>query len=74
MLESVATLHVLLQHVDKLPREKAFFQGPPPLLLSSVNPEDLTFLLLGSDPKTSQVTHQPYTACHADLKSTTPNR
>lgn len=51
----IASTTVVLQHVDNLPREKAFFKGPPPLLLSSVNPDDLTFLLLGSDPKTSQV-------------------
>ena len=44
-----------LQHIDNLPREKAFFKGPAPLLLSSLSPDDLTFLLLGSDPKTSQV-------------------
>ena len=44
-----------MQHVDNLAREKAFFNGPPPVLLSSVDAEDLTFLLLGSDPKTSQV-------------------
>ena len=44
-----------MQHIDNLPREKAFFKGPPPLLLSSLSPDDLTFLLLGSDPKTSQV-------------------
>ena len=46
---------VALQHIDNLPREKAFFKGPAPLLLSSLSPDDLTFLLLGSDPKTSQV-------------------
>lgn len=44
-----------VQHIDNLPREKAFFKGPAPLLLSSLSPDDLTFLLLGSDPKTSQV-------------------
>ena len=43
-----------VQHIDNLPREKAFFKGPAPLLLSSLSPDDLTFLLLGSDPKTSQ--------------------
>lgn len=46
---------VALQHIDNLAREKAFFKGPAPLLLSSLSPDDLTFLLLGSDPKTSQV-------------------
>ena len=45
----------VVQHIDNLPREKAFFKGPAPLLLSSLSPDDLTFLLLGSDPKTSQV-------------------
>ena len=44
-----------LQHIDNLPREKAFFTGPSPVLLSSLTSDDLTFLLLGSDPKTSQV-------------------
>ena len=44
-----------LQHIDNLPREKAFFTGPSPVLLSSLSSDDLTFLLLGSDPKTSQV-------------------
>ena len=52
--------HVDLQHIDNLPREKAFFKGPSPLLLASTSPEDLTFLLLGSDPNTSQV-HLPST-------------
>ncbi|KAL3154823.1 hypothetical protein ABBQ38_011365 [Trebouxia sp. C0009 RCD-2024] len=41
-------------HIDNLPREKAFFKGPSPLLLSSTSSEDLMFLLLGSDPDTSQ--------------------
>lgn len=49
--------------MDNLPREKAFFQGPPPLLLSSVDPADLTFLLLGADPKISQVTMQYIIVC-----------
>lgn len=44
-----------VQHIDNLPREKAFFKGPSPLLLSSTSSEDLMFLLLGSDPDTSQV-------------------
>lgn len=71
MLGSLTGLRVLLQHVDKLPREKAFFQGPPPLMLSSVNPEDLTFLLLGSDPKTSQVTHQTDTSSYTSQEPST---
>ncbi|DBA81851.1 TPA: hypothetical protein ACH3X1_007570 [Trebouxia sp. C0004] len=56
---AAAVVDVLRQyfpmHIDNLAREKAFFKGPPPLLLSSLSPDDLTFLLLGSDPKTSQV-------------------
>ena len=45
----------LLQHMDKLDREKAFFEGPYPLLLSALTSDDVTVLLSGSDPKTSQV-------------------
>lgn len=45
----------MMQHVDSLPREQALFKGPAPVLLSSGDPADLAFLLLGSDPKTSQV-------------------
>ncbi|KAL3144394.1 hypothetical protein ABBQ32_004148 [Trebouxia sp. C0010 RCD-2024] len=41
-----------VQHTDNLPREKAVFKGPSPLLLSSISCEDLTLLLLGSDPDT----------------------
>ncbi|KAL0040884.1 hypothetical protein WJX79_008605 [Trebouxia sp. C0005] len=47
--------HYFSMHIDNLPREKAFFTGPSPVLLSSLSSDDLTFLLLGSDPKTSQV-------------------
>ncbi len=54
-----------LQHIDNLAREKAFFKGPPPLLLSSLSPDDLTFLLLGSDPKTSQVEFGAHQVLHA---------
>lgn len=53
--DKVLGLLVPLQQVDNLEREKAFFKGPSPVLLSSTSPDDLTFLLLGSDPKTSQV-------------------
>lgn len=43
------------QHMDKLERETAFFDGPDPLLLSSLEPDDLAILLSGSDPQASQV-------------------
>lgn len=41
--------------MDKLERETAFFDGPYPLLLSSLEPDDLAILLSGSDPQSSQV-------------------
>lgn len=43
------------QHMDRLEREKAFFDGPGPLLLSSLSDDDLAILLSGSDRKESQV-------------------
>jgi hypothetical protein len=43
------------QHMDRLEREKAFFDGPGPLLLSSLVDDDLAILLSGSDRKESQV-------------------
>lgn len=43
------------QHMDRLEREKAFFDGPGPLLLSSLDDDDLAILLSGSDRKESQV-------------------
>ncbi|KAK9820310.1 hypothetical protein WJX72_008781 [[Myrmecia] bisecta] len=44
------------QHMDKLAREKAFFVGPPPLLLmSAIDSNDLSILLSGADRKASQV-------------------
>ena len=42
------------QHMDRLEREKAFFVGPGPLLLSSLVDDDLAILLSGSDCKESQ--------------------
>ena len=41
--------------IDDLKRERALFEGPPPLLLASMNVEDLCILLSGSDHNTSQV-------------------
>lgn len=43
------------QHMDRLEREKAFFPGPGPLLMSSLTLDDLAILLSGSDRKASQV-------------------
>jgi hypothetical protein len=43
------------QHMNRLQREKAFFDGPGPLLLSSLVDDDLAILLSGSDRKESQV-------------------
>ena len=43
------------QHMDRLPRETAFFEGPGPLLLSSLRQDDLSVLLSASNPKASQV-------------------
>ncbi len=39
---------------DMLEEGKAFFVGPPPLLLSAISSDDLTILLSGSDRKSSQ--------------------
>ena len=44
--------------IDDLKRERALFEGPPPLLLASMNVEDLCILLSGSDHNTSQVRGQ----------------
>lgn len=41
--------------LDTLPRERAFFDGPAPLLLNSFNEEDLAILVSGTDKATSQV-------------------
>lgn len=49
------------QHMDRLEREKAFFDGPGPLLLSSLDDDDLAILLSGSDRKESQV--QQFVCC-----------
>lgn len=42
------------QHMDRLEREKAFFPGPGPLLMSALTIDDIV-ILLGSDRKASQV-------------------
>lgn len=59
MLQVASTIVDLLQrffpqHMDRLEREKAFFVGPGPLLLSSLVDDDLAILLSGSDRKESQ--------------------
>lgn len=41
--------------LDDLPRERAFFPGPAPLLLRSFNEDDLAILVSGSDKAASQV-------------------
>ncbi|KAI3424745.1 hypothetical protein D9Q98_008134 [Chlorella vulgaris] len=43
------------QHIDHLDRERAFFKGPKPLLLSTVTTDDLAILLSWTDKSTSQV-------------------
>lgn len=40
--------------LDTLERERAFFDGPAPLLLNSFNEEDLAILVSGTDRATSQ--------------------
>ena len=60
ILDSAALLVDLIKEffrhsIDSLNRERALFDGPPPLLLASMNVEDLCILLSGSDHKTSQV-------------------
>jgi hypothetical protein len=47
--------HYFPRHIDNLERERAFFKGPPPLLLSSLSMDDISILLSGSDRSTSQV-------------------
>jgi hypothetical protein len=37
--------------IDVMAREHALFEGPPPLLLASMNVDDLCILLSGSDKK-----------------------
>ena len=46
------------QHMDRLEREKAFFPGPGPLLMSALTIDDIV-ILLGSDRKASQVGTRP---------------
>ncbi|GFH20889.1 uncharacterized protein HaLaN_18091, partial [Haematococcus lacustris] len=41
--------------IDNLAREKALFEGPGPILLSTLDETDLTYLLSGSDRSNSQV-------------------
>jgi len=36
--------------LDKLPRERAFFPGPQPLLLGGLDSMDDMYILLSSDP------------------------
>ncbi|KAK9807285.1 hypothetical protein WJX73_007725 [Symbiochloris irregularis] len=63
------------QHMDNLDRERAFFEGPHPLLLSALSTEDITILLSGSDPKTSQVefgAHQVILVRNTDAIDTLP--
>lgn len=43
------------QHIDKMEREKAFFSGPPVLLVCGGGAEDMARLLSWSDKKASQV-------------------
>lgn len=43
------------QFMDAMPRERAFFSGPPPLVLDAVSADDLTILLSGGDARKSQV-------------------
>lgn len=55
------------QHMDRLEREKTFFPGPGPLLMSSLTLDDFAILLSGSNRKASQV--KPYiTYTNAALK------
>jgi hypothetical protein len=52
----VAALRQLFpQSVDALPREKAFFDGAPPLLLPTLSEDDLAILLSGGDRDASTV-------------------
>jgi hypothetical protein len=52
----VAALRVLFPNaVDALPRERAFFDGQPPLLLPTLNEVDLSILLSGADRASSSV-------------------
>ncbi len=41
--------------IDILPRERGFFDGPKPLLLTHTNVEDAAVLIVGSDQKRSQI-------------------
>lgn len=51
-----AVLNVCFPHMlDKLPRERAFFPGPRPLLLGGLNNMDDLSILLSSDPGSSAV-------------------
>lgn len=51
--------HYFPRQIDNLERECAFFKGPPPLLLSSLDLDDISILLSGSNRNTSQVRTLP---------------
>eukprot|EP00961_Rhodomonas_salina_P076137 1021929-Rhodomonas_salina.1 len=41
--------------IDILPRERGFFDGPQPILLSETKMDDAALLIVGSDKKASQI-------------------
>ena len=41
--------------IDFLPREKGFFHGPKPLLLTETNVDDAAVLIVGADKQSSQI-------------------
>jgi hypothetical protein len=60
ILDAASSITALLRCLfprllDKLPRERAFFAGPRPLLLDALSTEDLSILLSSGDPGASQV-------------------
>lgn len=60
--------HYFPRHIDNLDRERAFFNGPAPLLLSSLSVDDISILLSGSDRNTSQVNAAPHHQSAAGLR------
>jgi hypothetical protein len=61
--------------IDNLPREKGFFAGPKPMLLSETAVDDAAVMIVGADRKHSQIefgAHQVLLVRTQDAKDTLP--
>ncbi len=60
ILKMAAGIIDLLQYFfagsfDNLPRERGFFDGPPPMCLLETSVEEAAVMIVGSDKKQSQI-------------------